>query len=40
MSLDIQVTDIDKLIADKAAKIRAEYKSFKAMDALLWMNYN
>lgn len=32
--LDISVKDIDETIAKKAAKIRAEYKSFKAMDAL------
>lgn len=33
-SLNIQIIDIDRRIADKAARIRAEYKTFKAMDAL------
>lgn len=32
--MDITVKDIDRQIAEKAAKIRAEYKGFKAMDAL------
>lgn len=32
--LDINIIDIDREIAEKAAKIRAEYKAFKAMDAL------
>ena len=32
--MDIEVKNIDKKIAEKAAKIRAEYKAFKAMDAL------
>ena len=32
--LDINIVSIDKTIADKAARIRAEYKAFKAMDAL------
>lgn len=32
--MDIEISNIDKEIADKAAKIRAEYKGFKAMDAL------
>lgn len=34
INLDIRVSKIDKPIAKKAAQIRAEYKSFKAMDAL------
>ncbi|MCI8771337.1 MAG: PIN domain-containing protein [Lachnospiraceae bacterium] len=32
--LDINIVSIDKTIADKVARIRAEYKAFKAMDAL------
>lgn len=32
--MDIEIKSIDKTIADKAAQIRAEYKGFKAMDAL------
>ncbi len=32
--MDILVKDIDRRIAEKAAQIRAEYKSFKTMDAL------
>ena len=32
--LDINIVSIDKTIADKAARIMAEYKAFKAMDAL------
>lgn len=32
--LGINIIKIDEAIAKKAAKIRAEYKSFKAMDAL------
>lgn len=32
--MDIQVRSIDERIAEKAAKIRAEYKHFKTMDAL------
>lgn len=32
--MDIQVKAIDGRIAEKAAKIRAEYKYFKTMDAL------
>lgn len=32
--MDIEIKSIDKTIADKAAQIRAEYKSFKTMDAL------
>ncbi len=31
---DMEVMEINKEIAQKAAQIRAEYKSFKAMDAL------
>ena len=33
-TLEVHVVTIDKEIAKKAAKIRAEYKDFKAMDAL------
>lgn len=33
-TLNFKVVDIDKTIAKNAAKIRAEYKAFKAMDAL------
>lgn len=32
--MDIQVRSIDERIAEKAAKIRAEYTHFKTMDAL------
>lgn len=32
--MDIEICNIDREIADKAARIRAEYKGFKAMDAL------
>jgi len=32
--MDILIKDIDGRIAEKAAQIRAEYKSFKTMDAL------
>lgn len=32
--MDIGIKSIDKAIAEKAAKIRAEYKFFKTMDAL------
>lgn len=32
--MEIEVENIDKRIAEKAAKIRAEYKFFKSMDAL------
>lgn len=32
--MDISIRDIDKRIAEKAAKIRAEYKFFKTMDSL------
>ena len=33
-TLEIEVVPIDVEIAKKAAKIRAEYKAFKAMDSL------
>ena len=33
-ALEIEIVVIDKRIAKKAAQIRAEYQSFKAMDAL------
>ena len=33
-TLNFKIVDIDKTIAKSAAKIRAEYKGFKAMDAL------
>lgn len=32
--MNIEVVDIDSEIAEKAAKIRGQYKNFKAMDAL------
>lgn len=32
--MEINIKSIDREIAEKAAKIRAEYKSFKTMDAL------
>ncbi|MCM1182720.1 MAG: type II toxin-antitoxin system VapC family toxin [Roseburia sp.] len=32
--MDIEIKNIDKAIAERAAQIRAEYKSFKTMDAL------
>ena len=32
--MDIEIRSIDREIAEKAAQIRAEYKAFKAMDAL------
>ncbi len=32
--MEIEVENIDKRIAEKAAKIRAEYKFFKTMDSL------
>ena len=32
--MDIEIKNIDKITAEKAAKIRAEYKFFKTMDAL------
>lgn len=31
---DMEIVEIDQKIAKKAAQIRAEYKGFKAMDAL------
>lgn len=33
-NMEIQICDIDKKIAEKAAEIRAEYKFFKTMDSL------
>ncbi len=32
--MDIEVVDIDAAIAERGAKIRGQYKNFKAMDAL------
>lgn len=32
--MDIEVVDIDAEIAEQGAKIRGQYKNFKAMDAL------
>lgn len=32
--MDIEIKNIDKITAEKAAQIRAEYKFFKTMDAL------
>jgi len=32
--LDIEFVNIDKIVADRAAKIRAAYKGFKGMDSL------
>lgn len=32
--MDIEIREIDKVIAEKAAQIRAEYTAFKTMDAL------
>lgn len=32
--MDIEIKNIDKVVAEKAAQIRAEYKYFKTMDAL------
>lgn len=32
--MDISIENINRKIAEKAARIRAEYKSFKSMDAL------
>jgi len=32
--MDIEISNIDRKIAEKAAKIRAKYRGFKAMDAL------
>jgi predicted nucleic acid-binding protein len=33
-TIDMEIIEINKRIADKAARIRAEYNGFKAMDAL------
>lgn len=33
-TLDMEIAEVDQEIAKKAAQIRAQYKSFKAMDAL------
>ena len=33
-TLDMEITEVDQEIAKKAAQIRAQYKNFKAMDAL------
>ena len=32
--LNIEFVDIDKIVADRAAQIRAAYKGFKGMDSL------
>ena len=32
--LSIEIVNIDKIVADKAARIRADYKAFKGMDSL------
>lgn len=32
--MDIEVVDIDSVIAEQGAKIRSQYRNFKAMDAL------
>ena len=32
--MDIEVVDIDAAIAEQGAKVRGQYKNFKAMDAL------
>lgn len=32
--MNIEVVDIDATIAEQGAKIRGQYKNFKAMDAL------
>ena len=32
--MDIKIIDVDSEVADRAARIRAEYKSFKGMDSL------
>ena len=32
--MEIEIKSIDKVIAEKAARIRAEYKFFKTMDAI------
>ena len=34
VTTDMQIVEINQEIAKKAAQIRAEYKGFKAMDAL------
>lgn len=34
LTMNIEISEIDQEIAKKAAQIRAEYKGFKAMDAL------
>lgn len=33
-TLDMEIAEVDQKIAKKAAQIRAQYKNFKAMDAL------
>ena len=33
--MNIEVVDIDSKIAEQGAKIRGQYKNFKAMDALI-----
>lgn len=33
-TLDMEITEINKKMAEKAAQIRAGYKHFKSMDAL------
>jgi predicted nucleic acid-binding protein len=33
-TMDIEIIDVNQQVAKKAAQIRAEYKGFKAMDAL------
>ena len=33
-TLDMEIAEVDQEIAKKAAQIRAQYKNFKAMDAL------
>ena len=33
-TMDMEIADVDQEIAKKAAQIRAQYKNFKAMDAL------
>ena len=32
--MNIEIVDIDSVIAEQGAKIRGQYKNFKAMDAL------
>ena len=32
--LSIEIVNIDKIVADKAARIRADYKAFKGRDSL------